>query len=453
MLFVALSGTKTDGMAYAGEAAARGAAAVLAGRNTSSEGLAIPVLRSPEPRQALAYLAARFYASQPETIAAITGTNGKTSVASFLRQIWAAIGYDSACLGTIGVVTRRGETALAHTTPDPVSLHKHLAALAAEGVTHLALEASSHGLDQHRLDGARLSAGAFTNITRDHLDYHPTFEDYFEAKLRLFRELLPPGAPAVVDAGGPGADRVIEAARARALNVLTVGERGEAVTLTSVEREGFGQRLSVIHEGRSYSIALPLAGAFQVSNALVAVGLALGLGAQPEAVFSALSEIQGAKGRLEYVGETALGSPVFVDYAHTPDALVKALQALRPYVSGRLHAVIGCGGDRDKGKRPEMGHAAAAHADAVYVTDDNPRSEEPAVIRRAIMAAAPGAIEIAGRAGAIASAVGNLGRGDVLLVAGKGHETGQIIGKTVIPYSDHEAVATALAAARRASHG
>ena len=408
----------------------------------------------PRARQALAYLAARFYAAQPEIVAAVTGTNGKTSVAAFLRQIWTASGFEAASLGTVGIVTSERETALAHTTPDPVTLHKYLAALAADGVTHLAIEASSHGLDQHRLDGVRFSAGAFTNITRDHLDYHPTFEDYFQAKLRLFRELLPPGAPAVIDADSPGAEQVIEASQNRKLNVFTVGQSGHAITLNSTAREGFKQRLSVTFESRDFSVALPLAGAFQVSNALVAAGMALALGASAETVFSALGAIRGAKGRLEYIGETALGAPVFVDYAHTPDALVKALQALRPYASGRLHVVFGCGGDRDTGKRPEMGRAAIAHADDVYVTDDNPRSEEPAMIRRAIMAAAPGAIEIAGRADAIAMATGNLKRGDVLLVAGKGHETGQIVGKTVIPHSDHEAVASALAAAgRRTSHG
>ncbi len=453
MLFVALSGTKADGMAFAGEAVARGAVAVLAADDAKPNPLNLPVLRSAEPRQALARLAARFYNAQPETVAAVTGTNGKTSVAAFLRQIWAAIGFEAASLGTVGIVTRTGEKALAHTTPDPVTLHKHLAALAAEGVTHLALEASSHGLDQRRLDGVRFSAGAFTNITRDHLDYHPTFEDYFEAKLRLFRELLPPGAPAVIDADSPGADRVIEAAQNRKLTVLTVGQSGRAIVLNSIAREGFRQRLCVNFDGRDRCVELPLAGAFQVSNALVSAGIALGLGASPDAVFPALAEIRGAKGRLEYIGETAPGAPVFVDYAHTPDALVKALQALRPYVSRRLHVVFGCGGDRDRGKRPEMGRAAVAHADDVYVTDDNPRSEEPAEIRRAIMASATGAIEIAGRADAIAMAVGNLKRGDVLLVAGKGHETGQIVGKTVIPYSDHDAVAAALAAARRTSHG
>jgi UDP-N-acetylmuramoyl-L-alanyl-D-glutamate--2,6-diaminopimelate ligase len=455
VLFVALAGAKTDGMAFAADAVARGAVAILAGEGANAEGLAAPILRSADPRQSLALIAARFFPAQPDIVAAVTGTNGKTSVASFLRQVWAAQGFDSASLGTIGIATRRGETALAHTTPDPVTLHKRLAALAAEGVTHLAMEASSHGLDQRRLDGVRLAAGAFTNLTRDHLDYHPTVEDYFQAKLRLFAELLPRGAPAVIDADSPGWERVAGTAKARGLAVMTVGERGGALALRGAERDGFRQRLSIAYAGRAYTVALPLAGAFQVSNALVAAGLALGLGSKPEAVIAALAGLRGAKGRLEYIGETAAGAPVFVDYAHTPDALVKALEALRPYVSGRLHVVFGCGGDRDKGKRPEMGRAACAYADAVYVTDDNPRGEQPADIRRAIMAAAPGAIEIGGRAGAIAAAVDGLKRGDVLLVAGKGHETGQIVGKTVIPFSDHEAVAAALAAAasRRASHG
>jgi UDP-N-acetylmuramoyl-L-alanyl-D-glutamate--2,6-diaminopimelate ligase len=444
MLFVALPGSKADGVAFAADAVARGAVAILAGEAASAGALAAPVLRAHDPRQALAQVAARFYPQQPETVAAVTGTNGKTSVAAFLRQIWARLGFESASLGTIGIVTKKGETALAHTTPDPVALHRHLAALAADGVTHLAMEASSHGLDQRRLDGVRLSAGAFTNITRDHLDYHPTVEDYFRAKLRLFEELLPPGAPAVIDADSPGWERVAGAAEARGLGVLTVGERGDSLALRGVERDGFRQRLSVAYERRAYSVLLPLAGAFQVSNALVAAGMALGLGANAEAVFAAVSELKGAKGRLEYIGETALGAPVFVDYAHTPDALVKALQALRPYADGRLHVVFGCGGDRDRGKRPEMGRAACANADAVYVTDDNPRSEEPAAIRRAIMDAAPGAVEIGGRADAIAAAVGALKSGDVLLVAGKGHEMGQIVGKTVIPFSDHEAVASAL---------
>jgi UDP-N-acetylmuramoyl-L-alanyl-D-glutamate--2,6-diaminopimelate ligase len=456
MLFAALPGTKTDGMAFAREARKSGAVAILGGESATGEVLSLPILRAAEPRRALALLAARFYAAQPRIIAAVTGTNGKTSVASFLRQIWAAIGHEAASLGTIGIVTGRGETALAHTTPDPVSLHKHLAALAAEGVTHLALEASSHGLDQHRLDGVHFAAGGFTNITRDHLDYHPTFEQYLNAKLRLFRELLDPGSPAVIDADSPGADAAAEAAKSRGLRVMTVGARGDTVALKAAERNGFRQHLTLLFHGRTFSVELPLPGAFQISNALVAAGLALGLGGEPDDVFAALSRLQGAKGRLEYIGDAASGAPVFVDYAHTPDALGKALQALRPYVVGRLHVVFGCGGDRDKGKRPEMGREAVSSADVVYVTDDNPRSEEPAVIRREILEGAPGAIEIAGRADAIVAAIAGLQKGDALLVAGKGHETGQIVGKTIIPYSDHEAVAAALAgesAVRGASHG
>jgi UDP-N-acetylmuramoyl-L-alanyl-D-glutamate--2,6-diaminopimelate ligase len=452
MLFAALPGTKADGMAFAESAVQRGAVAILAGADANAGSLSIPILRAKEPRQALALLAARFFGAQPETVAAVTGTNGKTSVTAFLRQIWAATGLEAASLGTVGIVTSKGETPLKHTTPDPVSLHRHLARLAAEGVTHLALEASSHGLDQYRLDGVRITAGAFTNVTRDHLDYHPTFEDYLNAKLRLFREMLAPGAPAVIDADSPGADAVTEAARAAKLDVLTVGHGGDGIALEGIERQGFKQRLFLTCDGHAYSVDLPLAGTFQVSNALVAAGLALGLGSGVDEVFAALSKLQGAKGRLEYIGETAEGAPIFVDYAHTPDALMKALQALRPYVSGQLHLVFGCGGDRDKGKRPEMGWVAASNADVVYITDDNPRSEEPATIRREILAGAPGAVEIGSRGEAIATAVAALKQGDVLLVAGKGHEAGQIIGKEVIPFSDHEAAAAALAAVRVAAN-
>ncbi len=444
MLFAALSGAVADGMAYARDAVANGAAAILVGPNAKTDELPVPILRGDEPRRALALLAARFYGAQPKYIAAVTGTNGKTSVASFLRQIWNTIGFEAASLGTIGIVTSKGERPISHTTPDPISLHKYLAELAADGVTHLALEASSHGLAQYRLDGVRLAAGAFTNITRDHLDYHATLEDYQNAKLRLFRELLAPGQPAVIDADGAKSGAAILTARAKKLDVFTVGERGQAIVLAGVEQNGFKQRLTLRHGEKTFKIELPLAGGFQVSNALVAAGLAIALGADPETAISALGTLSGAKGRLEYIGETGSGAPVFVDYAHTPDALIKALQALRPYVQGRLHVVFGCGGDRDKGKRPEMGQAAVTYADAVYVTDDNPRSEEPAQIRRDILVSAAGATEVAGRADAIAMAVENLKKGDVLLVAGKGHETGQIIGAKVIPYSDHEAIRTAL---------
>jgi UDP-N-acetylmuramoyl-L-alanyl-D-glutamate--2,6-diaminopimelate ligase len=446
MLFAAFPGTKADGMAFAEDAARRGAVAILAGPGTQDGIFPVPVFRVTEPRRAFALLAARFYNAQPATIAAVTGTNGKTSAVSFLRQIWTVLGYGSASLGTVGIVTEKGTTPIAHTTPDPVTLHKHLAALAADGITHLAIEASSHGLDQHRLDGLRISAAAFTNITRDHLDYHPTFEHYLGAKMRLFRELIEPGAPAVIDADSPGAGAVIEASRPRGLRVFSVGERGKDIALRGAGRDGFKQRLYLVYDGQEFVSDLPLAGGFQVSNALVAAGLAVAMGANAGDVFAALSSLKGAKGRLEYIGETTSGAPVFVDYAHTPDALVKALQALRPYVAGRLHVVFGCGGDRDKGKRPEMGRAATAYADSVYVTDDNPRSEDPAVIRREILAGAPHAIEIANRGAAIEAAVSALKKGDALLVAGKGHETGQIVGQTIIPFSDHEAAAAALAA-------
>src|SRR5208337_2998357 len=290
MLFAALPGTKADGLAFAKDAAQRGAAAILAGADAKPDAVDLPFLRAAEPRRALALLAARFYGAQPKTVAAVTGTNGKTSVASFARQIWAAIGFEAASLGTIGIVTGRGETPLAHTTPDPVSLHKHLARLAAEGVTHLALEASSHGLDQHRLDGVRFAAGAFTNLTRDHLDYHPTFEHYLNAKLRLFRELLEPGSPAVIDADSPGAEIVIETAQSAGLDVWTVGENGGGIALMGAERKGFKQRLSLAQEGRRFTVDLPLAGRFQVSNALVAAGLALALGAGADDVFPVLSK-------------------------------------------------------------------------------------------------------------------------------------------------------------------
>ena len=387
MLFAALPGTQADGMAFAESAVQRGAVAILAGANADAAGLSVPILRAGEPRQALARLAARFYGAQPEIVAAVTGTNGKTSVTAFLREIWAETGLPAASLGTVGIVSPKGETPLAHTTPDPVSLHKHLARLAGEGVTHLALEASSHGLDQHRLDGVRIAAGAFTNVTRDHLDYHPTFEHYLNAKLRLFREMLAPGAPAVIDADSPGADAVTEAARAAKLDVLTVGHGGDGIALEGIERQGFKQRLFLTCDGHAYSVDLPLAGAFQVSNALVAAGLALGLGARVDEVFAALSKLQGAKGRLEYIGETPEGAPIFVDYAHTPDALVKALEALKPYVTGQAACRVRLR------RRPRQGQAAANGRVAHRLTPASrhrhrrqPRSEDPATIRAEIRA-------------------------------------------------------------------
>jgi len=341
-------------------------------------------------------------------------------------------------------VSPSSTTVLKHTTPDPIELHGILAALAEDGVTHLALEASSHGLQQRRVDGVAFAVGAFTNISRDHLDYHSSFEDYFEQKLRLFTELLPPGAAAVVNVDSKAGQRVAAIVGARGLKLVSVGRDGQTLRLVSAELDGFGQTLVVAHDGKQSTVRLPLVGAFQASNALVAAGLAIATGASAATVLPMLASLQGARGRLDIAGTATGGAPIFVDYAHTSDALAKALDALRPYVEHRLIVVFGCGGDRDKGKRPEMGKVAVAKADLAIVTDDNPRSENPAAIRSEILSAAPGAIEIGDRAAAIAAAIGKLERGDVLLVAGKGHETGQTIGTTVIPFSDHDAVTAAL---------
>ncbi len=448
-LFAALNGVKTDGARFIADAVARGASAILAGDAVAVEADGrIPVIRDANPRRRLALMAARFHGRQPEIAVAITGTNGKTSVAAFLRQIWEACGQAAASLGTTGIHFRHQDWPLVHTTPDPVSLHASLAELADHGATHLAFEASSHGLAQHRVDGIKLAAGGFTNISRDHLDYHPDFADYFRAKMRLFTELLQPGQPAVIDVDSEGGEEAAEIARGRGLLLVTTGRRGDSLRLLASERDGFGQRLEVQHEGSALQLALPLAGDFQAANALVALGLAIASGTPAGEAFAAAEHLQGAKGRLELAGRTAGGAPVFIDYAHTPAALETAILALRPYVSGRLHVVFGCGGDRDRGKRPQMGEIAARLADCVIVTDDNPRSEDPAAIRAEILAAAPAAIEIGDRAEAIAAAIHALRPGDLVLIAGKGHETGQIIGHRVIPYSDHETVAALLEGGR-----
>jgi UDP-N-acetylmuramoyl-L-alanyl-D-glutamate--2,6-diaminopimelate ligase len=397
-----------------------------------------------DPRRLLARIAARFFGVQPKVTVAVTGTNGKTSVASFVRQIWAGQGFKAASLGTVGVVSPRGTETLKHTTPGPIELHAILAALAKDGVTHLALEASSHGLQQRRVDGVKLAAAAFTNLTRDHLDYHASVEDYFAQKLRLFTELLPKGASAVVDVDSEAGLCVADEAKAKGLELISVGRAGSALRLVSAEVDGFGQILVIEHDDKKHKVRLPLVGAFQASNALVAAGLTLATGGSSDTVLPLLETLHGARGRLDLAGTAGGGAPIFIDYAHTPDALAKALDALRPYVQNRLVVVFGCGGDRDKGKRPEMGRVAVEKADLAIVTDDNPRSEQPTEIRRQILAAAPGALEIGDRATAIAEAVAGLNRGDVLLVAGKGHETGQTIGTTVIPFCDHDAVEAAL---------
>jgi UDP-N-acetylmuramoyl-L-alanyl-D-glutamate--2,6-diaminopimelate ligase len=444
-LFVAVTGSKDDGLRFVDQALSSGAVAIMAERLPAPalpDGVAF--IKVGNVRRALALAAARFFPRQPEVIAAVTGTSGKTSVAAFTRQIWAREEKQAASIGTVGLISPRRETYGSLTTPDPVALHRSLDELVGEGVTHLAIEASSHGLDQHRLDGMRVTAGAFTNLSRDHLDYHPTLEAYLAAKLRLFTELIIPAGAAVVAADNAQSELVIAAARARGLRLLTVGRHGEDIRLCNIAHQGFSQVLTVSHAGEQHAACLPLPGFFQVENALIAAGLAIASGSKPADAFAALAHLRGAKGRLELVGENN-GAPIFVDYAHKPDALAKAIEALRPYASNRLVVVFGCGGDRDSGKRPIMGAIAEKLADCVVVTDDNPRTEEPAAIRAAILAAAPGAIEIGDRREAIGAAISKLRRGDVLLIAGKGHETGQIIGKQILPFSDHEAVAAALA--------
>lgn len=441
-LFVAVPGTKVDGLQYVPQAIAAGAAAVMAERKPDMSG-DIAFVQVTNVRRALALSSAKLHPRQPRVIAAVTGTSGKTSVAAFARQIWSALGNPAASIGTVGVVSPQGETYGSLTTPDPVALHRTLDRLAGEGVTHLALEASSHGLDQHRLDGVRVAAGGFTNLSRDHLDYHPSVEHYLRAKLRLFDTLIVEGGGAVISADHDEAHAVIAAAEKRGLNVLTVGRNGEGIRLREAAIDGYAQKLTLEHAGKTYGVRLPLVGAFQIENALVAAGLAIVTGSDAAPVFAALENLQGAKGRLEYVGARN-GAPVFIDYAHKPDALAKTLEALRPYVKNRLTVVFGAGGDRDPGKRPLMGAIAAEKADRVVITDDNPRSENPATIRAAILAAAPGATEIADRGEAIRQAVAGLAAGDVLVIAGKGHETGQIVGDRVLPFSDHEAVAAAL---------
>ena len=443
-LFVAVSGSKANGTSYITDALARGAVAVVAEGNAKPDGASAPVLSLANPRAFLARAAAAFYGRQPETMVAVTGTAGKTSVASFTRQIWAHSGLAAAMIGTTGVIAPGRNDYGSLTTPDPVSLHKLLAELAEAGVTHAAMEASSHGLDQSRLDGVKLSAAAFTNLGRDHMDYHPTVEHYMASKMRLFDALLPKGAPAVIFADDQWSGEAIAAARKAKLDVRTVGRKGDFIALKRVEHFRHKQSAEVHVGDDIFEIHIPLAGDFQVANALVAAGLAISTGISAKAAFSALEKLEGASGRLELVGQTRDGALAYVDYAHKPDALENVLASVRPFTTGRVIVVFGCGGDRDKGKRPIMGEIATRLADVVIVTDDNPRSEVPDVIRSEIMAAAPGATEIGDRADAIRAAVGMLQSGDTLIVAGKGHEEGQTVGSVTLPFSDHAEVRKAL---------
>ncbi|MBR0697138.1 UDP-N-acetylmuramoyl-L-alanyl-D-glutamate--2,6-diaminopimelate ligase [Bradyrhizobium lablabi] len=445
-LFFALAGSRTDGARFIDAAVAAGAVAI-ASDHLPQRGSRVPFVITANARRALALAAAKFYPRQPQTIAAVTGTSGKTSVAAFVRQIWQRLGHPSASIGTIGLVSDKRTVYGSLTTPDPIALHRQLDEITGDGVTHLAFEASSHGLDQYRLDGVRIAAGGFTNLSRDHMDYHPDVAHYFNAKLRLFRDLVTDDGAAVISADHDCSRAVIDAARARKLRIIPTGRNadgaGEGIGLLEAAIEGFAQKVVIAHRGRRQTIRLPLVGEFQIENALVAAGLAIGTGSAANDVFDCLEHLEGAKGRLERVGEHN-GAPIFVDYAHKPDALAKALQALRPYAKRKLVVIFGAGGDRDAGKRPIMGAIAAENADQVIVTDDNPRGEKPEAIRAAILATAKGARDIGDRAAAIRAGIADLQPGDALLVAGKGHEVGQTIGDKTLPFSDHDAVAAAL---------
>jgi UDP-N-acetylmuramoyl-L-alanyl-D-glutamate--2,6-diaminopimelate ligase len=452
MLFAALPGSAVHGAAFIPSALEQGAVAILT--DATGAKLAATMLADSEtalvvaedPRAALACAAALWFGGQPEVMVAVTGTNGKTSVATFTRQIWAALGHEAINIGTTGIEGAWSAPS-SHTTPDAITLQKLLAAAAAGGVTHAAMEASSHGLDQRRLDGVRLRAAGFTNLTQDHLDYHGTMEAYFQAKTQLFTRLLPEEGVAVVNLDGARGSDVAELALERGLRVLTVGKgQGADLQIAATRPDATGQEVRYLWQGRAFQTRLALIGAFQAENVAVAAGLAIAAGDAPEAVLAVLPRLTGVRGRMQLAATRRNGAAVYVDYAHTPDAMETALQALRPHVMGRIIVVFGAGGDRDRGKRPLMGEAARKHADVLYVTDDNPRTEDPASIRAAVLAACPEAHEVGDRAEAILRAVDALLPGDALLIAGKGHESGQVIGTDVYPFDDVEQASVAVAA-------
>ena len=437
-LFAALPGSHVDGRAYIADAVRRGAVAVLAPAGTAwPAGVpARPLLLDAEPRQLLARIATQLAGRQPETVVAVTGTNGKTSTVEFLRQLWELAGSKAASLGTLGLIAPGFDPGPGLTTPDPISLAESLAGLARAGVQHAALEASSHGLDQFRLDGVHLAAAGFSNLTRDHLDYHGTLASYRTAKLRLFAALLPEGRPAVANADmePETLTALRDISASRRLTLRTVGEQGAHWRLTRVMPRPDGQDLTIEAAGTTRVVPLMLPGRFQADNVLLAGALAEALGL--ESVFDLMPALTGVRGRMELAATLPNGTAAYVDYAHTPDALERLLTALRPHTTGRLIVVFGAGGDRDRGKRPLMGAAAARFADVAIVADDNPRSEDPTSIRAAILAACPGAMEIGDRAKAIETGLTMLRPGDVLAVAGKGHEQGQTIGTAVLPFDD-----------------
>lgn len=448
-LFAAMPGSRVHGAEFVQYAVRMGAVAVLtdrAGADIAAPHLdGIALVLADDPRATLARTAALWFGGQPETMVAVTGTNGKTSVSTFVRQIWIEMGLAAVNLGTTGV-EGAWTAPLAHTTPEPITLHRTLADARAAGITHAAMEASSHGLDQRRLDGVHLAAAGFTNFTQDHLDYHHTFEAYFDAKAGLFARVLPEDGVAVINLDDPRGVDMAAIARARGQSVLSVGRDGGDLHLTAQRFDSTGQDIRLEFAGKSYTARLPLIGGFQADNVMLACGLVIACGADPQAVFETLPHLGTVRGRMQLAATRENGAALFVDYAHTPDAVATALAAMRPHVMGRLIAVIGAGGDRDAGKRPLMGQAAAQNADVVFVTDDNPRSEDPALIRAAVMEGCPEAHEVADRAEAILRAVDALGPGDALLIAGKGHEAGQIVGDDILPFDDAEQASVAVAA-------
>lgn len=441
-LFAALPGAAADGAQFIPQAEKAGAVAVLARPGAKTR---LALIEDDEPRRRLAAMAARFYPRQPGFVAGVTGTNGKTSTAIFAAALWSMLGVTAGSVGTLGASASRYHKKLEHTTPEPVTLHETIDAMAGVGVTHLAMEVSSHALAQHRADGVRFAAAAFTNVTQDHLDFHGGFAEYFRAKQRLFAELLPTSATAVVNTDGEGADEVAALASSRGLRVLTTGGRGSDLRLLSLAPTPGGLDLVVEASGARRSLRLPLIGAFQAENALLAAGIVVASGRAPGDVLPLLERLPGVPGRMQHAADVG-GAGVYVDYAHTPDAVATALAAIRPHAEGRIVVIIGAGGDRDRAKRPLMGAAAASGADYVVVTDDNPRTEDAAAIRREVLAGCPRAEEIGDRAEAIARGVAMLKKGDVLLIAGKGHETGQIVGKATLPFDD-------VAVARQAATG
>ena len=454
-IFGAFPGARFNGEDFIEDAIAAGAVAIVARPEAKVDTARAVHIVAANPRQRFAEIAARWYAPMPATIAAVTGTNGKTSVADLLRQIWTRLSRPAASLGTLGVITAIGKRDLGMTTPDVLTFLSNLGGMERAGISHVVFEASSHGLDQHRVDGVAVKAAAFTNLTRDHMDYHGTVEAYRDAKARLFSDLLVQDGTAVLWMDDPVSAYMAEVAASRGIAILPVGTGDAAAAgLRMTEREVLpdGQKLTVAFQGKAHGIRLPLLGGYQAANALVAAGLAIACGEAPARVFEALHHVKGVPGRLQKAAVTPAGAPVFVDYAHTPDGLRAAIEALRPHCPGRLITVFGCGGDRDRGKRPQMGAIAASLSNLVYVTDDNPRSESPEAIRAEILAAAPGAIEIGDRAEAIRAAMQAARAGDLVLIAGKGHEQGQIVQGVVHPFDDVE-VAARLAQEMSARNG